>query len=137
MAALRETPAGFERIDVALDAWEQFDRAGCVAFWQAVMPAAEQKKKLFVSDEVLCELFERLATVEEPAKVNFRFVLGLVLMRKRLLNYLSSRVEADRELWSMRFKGREESLDMVNPKLDEAALAEVSQQMGQILNEEV
>src|SRR5262245_50078167 len=77
MAALRETPAGFERLDVAADQWESFDRAGVLAFWQAVMPRAEAKKRLFVDDTVLCELFERLADASEPSKLNFRFVLGL------------------------------------------------------------
>ena len=30
--------------------------------------------------------FERLVDTTEPAKLNFRFVLGLILMRKRLSN---------------------------------------------------
>jgi hypothetical protein len=37
----------------------------------------------------------------------------------------------------MHFKGREEKLDLLNPKLDESQMAEVSQQLGQILNEEM
>src|SRR4051794_2566587 len=57
MAALRETPGGFERIDISMSAWPQFDRKDLVAFWQATMPAHEQKKKLFVDDTVLCDLF--------------------------------------------------------------------------------
>src|SRR5262245_3755835 len=58
MAALRETPAGFERLDVSLDAWPSFDRKDVLAFWQTVMPSPQQvKKKLFVDDQVLCELF--------------------------------------------------------------------------------
>src|SRR5689334_12216122 len=38
MAALRETPTGFERVDVCMNAWPQFDRRDVVAFWQATMP---------------------------------------------------------------------------------------------------
>ena len=138
MAALRETPSGFERLDVCLTAWPQFDRTDVVAFWQATMPHQEQKKKLFVDDEVLCDLFERLKDTEEPAKLNFRFVLGLILMRKKMLVYDTSRTEADgRDVWVLHFKGREDKLDLLNPKLDEAQVAEVSQQLGQILNEEL
>ena len=138
MAALRETPAGFERVDVSMNAWSTYDRGGVVAFWQATMPAQEQKKKLFVDDEVLCDLFERLKDTTEPPKLNFRFVLGLILMRKKLLIYDTSRTESDgRDVWEMHFKGREDRLDLLNPKLDESQMAEVSQQLGQILNEEV
>ena len=72
MAALRETPAGFERADVSMEAWEQFGRADVIAFWQTVMPVGEQKKRIFVDDEVLCTIFERLNETTEPAKLNLR-----------------------------------------------------------------
>lgn len=137
MAALRETPQGFERVDVSMPAWPQFERKDVVAFWQATMPAHEQKKKMFVDDEVLCDLFERLKDTTEPPKLNFRFVLGLILMRKKMLIYETSRNEDGKDVWEMRFKGREEKLDLLNPKLDESQMAEVSQQLGQILNEEM
>ena len=137
MAALRETPLGFERIDVSTAAWPQFDRKDVVGFWQTTMPAHEQKKKLFVDDEVLCDLFERLKDTTEPPKLNFRFVLGLILMRKKMLVYENSRGEDGKDIWVVRFKGKEETLDLLNPQLDEAQVAEVSQQLGQILNEEL
>src|SRR2546423_1519238 len=93
MAALRETPPGFERVDVSLAAWPQFDQKDVVGFWQATMPASEQKRKMFVDDEVLCDLFERLKDTTDPPKLNFRFVLGLILMRKKMLLYETSRSE--------------------------------------------
>ena len=83
--------AGFERLDISMSAWPEFDKKDLLASWQTTMPQAEQKKKIFVDDEVLCGLFERLADATEPAKINFRFVLGLILMRKRLLNYETTR----------------------------------------------
>jgi hypothetical protein len=138
MAALRETPQGFERLDISLEAWPTFDRQDVLAYWQTVMPHPQQvKKKLFVDDQVLCELFERLASTTEPAKLNFRFVLGLILMRKRMIVYESTRVEDDKEIWKVRFKGREGQLDLINPRLDEQQVMEVSQQLGEILNEEL
>ena len=137
MAALRETPQGFERVDVSMPAWAEFDRKDVVAFWQTTMPKTEQKKKLFVDDEVLCTLFERLADTGEPAKLNFRFVLGLILMRKRIVLYETTRQEEGRDVWVVRLKGREDRLDLVDPKLSEGQVAEVSQQLGEILNEEL
>jgi hypothetical protein len=137
MAALRETPAGFERLDISLDAWPQFDRKDVIGFWQTVMPKSEQKKKVFVDDQVLCEIFERLADTAEPAKLNFRFVLGLILMRKRMIVYEDTRIEDGKEIWQVRFKGRDDRLALVNPKLDEQQVMEVSQQLSEILNEEL
>jgi hypothetical protein len=136
-AAIRETPEGIGRVDVLPEAWEGYDSAGVLAFWQTVMPAHEEKKKVFVDDEVLCTLFERLADAAEPVKVNFRFVLGLILMRKRLIVYEDARREDGRDVWVVRMKGKDERLLLTDPKLDEQQVTEVSQQLGEILNQEM
>jgi hypothetical protein len=137
IAALRETEIGLERLDICLDAWPGFARDRILAFWQATMPQPQAKKKLFVDDQVLCELLERLDGASEPLKINFRFVLALILMRKRLVVYESSRVENEQELWTVRFRGRDQLLDLVNPRLDEQQILEVSGQLSEILNEEL
>jgi hypothetical protein len=124
-------------VDVSLGAWERFDRAGVLAHWQTVMPRPEQKQKLFVDDQVLCELFERLGSTTDPSKLSFRFVLGLILMRKRMIIYESSSVQDSREIWLVRFKGRDDRLELINPRLDEQQVLEVSQQLSEILNQEL
>jgi hypothetical protein len=136
-AAVRETPLGIERTDVSPECWEGFDKTGILAFWQTVMPKAGEKKKVFVDDEVLCSLFERLSDASEPSKINFRFVLGLILMRKRLVIYDTTRHDPRGDVWVVRLKGKTDQMDLVDPKLDEQQMAEVSQQLGQILNEEI
>ncbi len=68
VAALRETPAGLERLDISLPAWEGFDRSPLLGYWQTVMPHGQEKKKVFVDDEVLCSLFERLGDATESTK---------------------------------------------------------------------
>ena len=69
-------------------------------------------------------------------------MLGLILMRKRMLIYETTRHEqtteaGDTELWTVRFKGRDDRLDLLNPRLTEEQVGEVSQQLGEILNEEL
>jgi hypothetical protein len=137
MAGLRETALGFERIDTSLECWPQVDRAALLAFWQTVVPQHEAKKKVFVDDAVLCELFERLKDTAEEPKLNFRFVLGLILMRKRMLVYESSREESGKDIWTVRLRGKDDRLDLLNPRLTEQQVAEVSQQLGEILNQEM
>ena len=82
-------------------------------------------------------LFERLKDTDEQSKLNFRFVLGLILMRKRLVIYDGTRHDEGRDVWLVRLKGKPEPMDLLDPKLDEQQMAEVSQQLGQILNEEL
>jgi hypothetical protein len=133
--ALQDTPEGLRRVDVLPEFWDSFEKSSLLGFWQTTMPRPEAKKKIFVDDAVLTELFERLGEAAEDAKLNFRFVLGLILMRKRILAYEGTRNEEGKEIWSMKLKGRERPLDMLNPHLGEEQVADVSRQLTEILNE--
>lgn len=134
-AVLRESATGFERVDICQNCWPGIDRKDLVAFWQTMVPHPEVKKKIFVDDDVLCDLFVRLQDATEPAKLNFRFVLGLILMRKRLVLYQSSRNESGTDVWVVKLKGRDEPVEMIDPKLTEQQVGDVSRQLGEILSE--
>ena len=136
-AAVRETPAGIERLDISPECWGDFAKADLLAYWQTTMTRPDQKKKLLVDDEVLGTLFERLADATEPVKIHFRFVLGLILMRRRLVIYEETRHDDSQDIWIVRMKGKETRLELIDPKMNEQQIAEVSQQLGQILNEEL
>ncbi len=88
---------------------------------------------MFVDDEMLMAFFERLAGETDPEKVSFRFVLALVLMRKRRLKYDSTKVANGREVWSLRLTGDKELVEVVNPHLAEDQIEQLTAQLGQIL----
>ena len=131
-AALIETEESLQRRDFSEQFWtEQKPEVYC--FWKSRMPRAEEKKKMFIDDDMLMTFFERLGVETEAEKINFRFVLTLVLMRKRILKYDSSRNVDGREIWTMRVTGRQRNVEVVNPHLTEAQIEELSSQVGQIL----
>jgi hypothetical protein len=87
---------------------------------------------------MLMAFFDRLAQETEQEKVNFRFVLALILMRKRRLKYDSSRTDSGNEVWRLRVVGGDgEFVDVINPHLDEGQVDELSSQVGQILQVEL
>ena len=51
----------------------------------------------FVSNEVLVEFFTRLAGADEPAKINFRFVLALMLTLYPVTRFLLEMVRRDEQ----------------------------------------
>ena len=98
------------------------------------MPDPDKKKDIFIDDEMLMVFFERLAEETDQEKINFRFVLTLILMRKRKLKYDSSQIKDGNEVWTLRVTGgKGRMVDVVNPQLAEDQIAELSTQMGQIL----
>src|SRR5512136_1869630 len=76
-ATLVQTEQGFARRDFSVEAWTQ-QKPEVFCYWKTKLPTPEQKKQLFVDDDMLMAFFERLATETEQERVNFRFVLTLV-----------------------------------------------------------
>jgi hypothetical protein len=141
MATVRETEDDFVREDYCIQCWDAQPRQSgpdMLGVWRSRVPQPEQKKKLFVDDELLVNFFQRLEGAEEPAKINFRFVLALVLMRKRVLVYdrMTKGAEGN-ETWSMHFKGSDQVHQVVDPRMNEEQIAAVSQHLGQILEGEL
>lgn len=132
-AALVETGQGLERRDFCTEYWEK-SKPEVYCYWKSRLPHPEEKKKMFVDDEMLMSFFDRLEEETEQEKINFRFVLVLVLMRKKKLKYESSRKEGDREIWQLRKAGHDRELvDVINPELDEQQIEQLSSHIGQIL----
>jgi len=130
--ALVETDEGLQRRDFCADYWES-EKPNVFCYWKSRLPHPDQKKQIFVDDEMLTAFFERLKNETGQEKVNFRFVLALILMRKRRLKYDATRVENGKEIWRLRIVGEKEIVEVVNPHLDEEQVEQLSSQIGQIL----
>lgn len=147
---------GLCRIDISIEAWEGGYRPdGLFGYWKSTIPEPNQKKKMFVDDAMLMNLLERLADATEPDRLAFRYVLALILMRKKLLRYDGNETrsaEVDGEpveqtWWKLTPKldlakgmlGKwhpDVSFDVLDPKLDETRIEQVMQQLGEILQAE-
>jgi len=128
---------GLERRDFSLQAWEGGHRPERLfSFWRTVVHAPHERRKILVDDDVLLDLFHRLAEDARAQREAFRFVLGLILMRKRLLRFDGRRQEGEREIWLMRPRGSAPELPaipLVNPNLSDDDVRELSAQLGEIL----
>jgi len=136
-AALVETDQGFQRRDFCAEYWQD-EKPEVFCYWKTKLPHPDQKKKIFVDDEMLMVFFDRLAEETEQEKINFRFVLALILMRKRRLKYDSSKTEDNKEIWRLRIVGSDKQfVEMRNPNLDEEQIQQLSSQLSQILQVEL
>ncbi len=135
-AALIETNQGLERHDYCKEYWQE-NHPEVFYFWKAIMPDPNQKKSIFIDDDTIMTFFNRLADEEDAEKINFRFVLCLMLMRKRRLKYVSSEVQDERELWLLNVAGEKRTTQVVNPNLREEQIEELTDNLGQILQIEI
>jgi hypothetical protein len=78
---------GYVRRDVSLDAWEQevAERAP-FSFWKStyVQPVIEEKPEIAPKENAQ-QLLQRLIEDDDPKTENARFILAIMLERKRLL----------------------------------------------------
>jgi len=135
VAALFDQAGEFSRDDFCVACWDGRDDAAEKAYsvWRARVPRPEEPAKPFVDDEVLINFFERLADDDEPGKVGFRFVLALMLMRKKILVYEGTESQPDgTEVWRMRFRRSDEPVEVVHPAMDAAKITEVTAHLGAI-----
>lgn len=132
-SVLFEEGETFRRADYALDEW-QGPPEGSFCHFKTRLPVKEKQKKTFVDNEVLRGFFLRLADETDPVRIQFRFVIALILMRKRILRYEGSETVDGVETWSTRLTRDEKTHRVVNPRLSEDQIEEVSKQLGVILH---
>ncbi len=116
-------------------------------YWRSTVVEANQKRRMFVDDDVLMNLFRRLADTDQPQRLAFRFVLALIPDAQSLLRYESSKARPAvgdgpvQETWVMTSKTTggvtPESFEVLNPRLDDAQIQQVTQQLGEVLETEI
>ena len=133
---LFEAGESFTRADYSLKSWTG-PPEGAYCHFKTRMPVKEKRKKMLVDKELLISFFERLAGETESARLQFRFVLALILMRKRLLRYEDSAPEDDREVWRMTLTRDKSVHRVINPKLSDEQIEDVSRQLSAILHSDM
>lgn len=148
---------GMQRLDVSKEAWDAgFRPERLFSYWKTTVRQPNEKKRLFVDDAVLMNLLRRLEDATEPQRLAFRYVLMLILMRKKLLRFDGTeRVSVEQEgqsveqeWWVLTPKqdvskghfGRwaeDETIKVLDPHLDETQTEQVTHQLGEILEAEL
>ena len=131
-SALVEENQQFVRKDFCVDAW-QGPPAGAFSFWTGHVQASNDKAKPRFDDELLEDCFERLEGQTEPGRVNFRYVVALLLMRRRRLRYENSAIENGVEKMTLRCLRTNEKHEVVNPRLNDDEMTQVQDEVFSVL----
>ena len=107
---------------------------GRLLFWKSSpVPPKEAKAKRFVDDDVLIDFFARLENATEELKINFRYILALVLMRKKLLKFEGTRRDSSGDI-SIKLRGQDAVQEVFNPPMTPEKMEQVTVEVGRILN---
>jgi len=122
----------FVRREYSREAW-QGPPEGAFSFWCGKVPLREQDRRPPVDDDMLLDCFTRLEGQDEPARVNFRYVLALLLMRRRRLKFEDAETKSGREVLRLRCMQTRAIHEVVNPALSDEETQAVQEEVFKVL----
>src|ERR1700722_10901388 len=114
----------FTRKDFSLEAW-QGPPDGAFSFWQGRLTAGQSPRRPPIDDELLVECFNRLEGEAEQSKLSFRFVLALLLMRRRRFKMEEARQNGGQEVLVLRCTRTGARYQVLDPGLSDEELETV------------
>jgi hypothetical protein len=120
-----------ERLDYAADAWNG-PPPDALGWWKSQMPTREARQAQLAPSDVLLEFFTGLA--ELPEQADMRYVLALLLVRRRILRLEETESDAAGRETLVLYCHRDESthrVDVVMP--DERREAEIQEELSRLL----
>jgi hypothetical protein len=131
-SVLTEEHGKLVRLDYAAEAW-QGPPHGTFSFWSGRVPADGQHRRPQIDDELLTDCFRRLEGTTEADQLNFRYVVALLLMRRKRFRFEEARVAEGREIVCLRCNRTRARHEVVNPRLTAEEMAAVQDDVLQVL----
>jgi hypothetical protein len=131
-SALVEEGNQLMRRDYSSEAWAG-PPPGAFSFWKGRVPPPQGTVRPRFDDDLLEECFHRLEGQTDPGRINFRYVVTLLLLRRKRLRLEQSIIEGDVEILTV--QGNRDGLRwrVVNPRLTEAEMEQVQHEVFQVL----
>ena len=132
-SVLRDEGGQFVRTDYTADAWPG-PPAGVVAWWAGRVPDGGKPAKPVINDDLLADCFEHLSGTTDPARLRFRYVVALLLMRRKRFKFEDAfRDEAGRDVMLVRDARGGAVHQVVDPRLTDDQIAAVQAEVFRVL----
>jgi hypothetical protein len=115
--------------------WENQPPASLYAHWETEV-LAPKKPKIMVDDAVLFDFFLSLEGTQEQTKIEFRYLLALMLMRKRFLSFDDMRIEDGVSLMSVTVRGGSRQ-DVIDPGISEEKIARLQKELTAVFTVDI
>jgi hypothetical protein len=132
VSALFDEAGQFVRKDYAAAQWPGAPE-NAIAFWAGRVPEFNQKRRLTFDDDLLMECFARLADDAEPDRVRFRYVLALLLLRRKRLRFDDVRHDGPQEFMQLKCAKTGSAFEVLDPRMSEADMESVQDEVFKLL----
>jgi hypothetical protein len=104
-----------------------------VAYWSGKVPASNKPRKPVFNEVLLFDCFDHLSGATEPDKLNFRYVVTLLLMRKKWLKFEDTRRTAETESLVLRDTRTGKRVEVIDPRLDDDQVTAAQDEVFRVL----
>ena len=136
-SALYDESVNLARKDYCSTCWPQQETGAAFSFWQTAIPGRDAPVRRFVNDEIVLDLFRRLSGQDNAERRNFRYVLALLLMRRKVLKFRAFRREEGGDVLVVYDRLGDCEHAVLDPRLTEEQIQQVTEEVGQVLNTKV
>jgi len=124
----------FSRTDFCGDCFDgEADTGAPFSWWRFVVPAPEEKKATFDLG-VAREFLQRLLGQDDPERASLRYLLTLLLMRKRVVKVTEQFSDERGDVMSIRFPPADTLHEVVCCELGEDETESLREQLGELFD---
>jgi hypothetical protein len=131
-SVLTDQGGQFVRTDYKTDAWPG-PPSGAVAWWAGRVPEAGRPARPVINDDLLVDCFEHLAGTADPARQRFRYVVALLLMRRKRFRFEDARKRDESETLVVRDAKSGRKHEVIDPQLTGPEMDAVRDEVFRVL----
>jgi hypothetical protein len=130
-SALIAEGADLRRLDFSREAW-QGPPPGTIGWWKSQVPGRPNARQRRAPNEILLQVFDELA--EQPDRHDMRYVLALLLVRRRVMRLEEEQHDArGREILVLYCPRRETNYEVPVVMPEPARADEIQQELAKLL----
>ena len=129
-SALIESTDGIQRLDISEKEWSG-PPEGCIGWWKSRIPVLEKGKIYWAPNRVLLAFFESIVTRTDQSET--AYVMALLLVRKRLLQWKDNINRNDVESMHLRHAGTKKEFEVQTFTLTPAQIQAIQKELAEQL----
>ena len=123
---------GLARVDFSEEGWSG-PPDDAIAFWKGRVPVSDQPRQPLRDPDALLQLFERLGERTVPESDGLRYVLALLLARKRLFKLGNVEASPTGEILEVVCTRTNNTYRVTKPELTSEQMEAIESQLGQLM----
>lgn len=134
LSALYDENNTFARRDFCLECWDKKTDGTIFSYWKTKVTKKPEVVQRHADIDVFYDLFNKLENEHDMSRVNFRYVLSLYLMRKKILKLNTTQKSNGNEYLVFLDIKKDEETKVLKPQLSKEEVLSVTEEIGKLLN---